>query len=350
MFNQGFKPELVLAAAKDVIARSAGQHVRDPHPVSTQLNVADVALACGLQARPNGSALDQRVSIMGFGIHTGTFQRLVSDALRIVVSRTYVAQAQHLIFAQEVLIKKLGEPVPVLGGVDSAVELLPVGELGVIERFSAAGAFPGLPEAQLARFGRIVEVTRRAVVNDDLREVTNAMSGLGAGAGRKEAQLVCEAFESNPTMDDGTAFFDATRNNIEAGALDATTLGSALAKLRKQTLPNGERSDLAGRLLVVCAELELKARQEVTDAGIDLQVIPMAHLPAARWYLLADPLIQPTIGVLRMPGVKDPTRVDPAPKSALFHVDGTGVRVLADLGACLLSPVGIVRGGTVAEE
>lgn len=344
-------PDAVLAAAKDTILRAAGVDVRDPHPLALQLTAAEAARACARKHAIPGSSFP---IALGSGITTSTYQRLLSESLHVLVSRAYVAQAQHSVFAPPIAVPKIGEPVEVLGGIDSMVQMAPVSELAEIQRFRGPAPFPGIPAVQISTVGVIIPVSRKAIINDDLRSVAKAVASAGASTARTEAIYVAQAFEANPVMDDGIALFDVSRNNIELGgpdedgALSEITLGSALAKLRKQVLPNGTRSDLAGRFLVVCADLELKARQVVSDAGIDLQVVPMADLPDARWYLLADPMIQPTIGVLRLPGVKDPTRVEPAPKDARLHVDGTAVRVMADLGASLLSAVGIVRGGTVA--
>ena len=62
--------------------------------------------------------------------------------------------------------------------------------------------------------------------------------------------------------------------------------------------------------------------------------------------LVLAALMVMTIGVLRLHGAKTPLRVEQ--KRRPFEIDGAAVKVVADLGACLLSRTGIVRGGVVA--
>lgn len=349
MIQERYKPTAVMAAGPDIVARAAGCAGATVHPVATDCTLAELAIACGADPFRDGPQRSA-MAVMGAGINTTTFPRLLAQGLQALVSRTFAAQAQHMRFATIVPLDKLGTPVDLLGYIDPVVELLPTNELGLIQSFLGPAPARGIPSVQLSTYGRIVKVTRMAVINDDLRSIANFMANLGASGARTESVHVAQALETNPTMDDGTPLFDELLNNVVTGALDATTLGQAMAKLRKQRLPNGSLSDLAARHLVVCADLELTARQVVSDAGLDLEIHPMAYLPDGRWYLLADQDIQPTVGVLRLGGAKDPTRTEQAPKHALKNFDGTGVRVMVDTGATLLSGVGIVRGGTVSEE
>lgn len=350
MIQERFKPSAVMAASRDIVARSAGVATSTPHPIAAEgVSLAELAIACGREANPHRSDWHS-MRAMGAGINTSTFPRLLAEGLQALVSRTFTAQAQHMRFATIVPIDKLGTPVDLLGYIDPVVELLPMNELGLIQSFLGPAPARGISSVRLSTYARIVKVTEQAIINDDLRSIANFLANLGASGARTEAVHVAQALEANPTMDDGTPLFDELLNNVVTGALDATTLGQAMAKLRKQRLPNGSLSDLAARHLVVCADLELTARQVASDAGLDLEIHPMAYLPDGRWYLLANQEIQPTVGVLRLDGVKDPTRTEQAPKHALKNFDGTGVRVMVRTGATLLSGVGIVRGGTVSEE
>ncbi len=351
MIQERFKPSAVMAASRDIVARGAGVATSTPHPIAAEgVSLAELAIACGREANPHRSDWHS-LQAMAAGISTSTFPRLLAEGLQALVSRTFTAQAQHMRFATIVPLNKLGTPVDLLGFIDPVVELLPVNELGLIQSFLGPAPARGVPSVRLSTYGRIVKVTREAIINDDLRSIANFLANLGASGARTEAVHVAQALESNPTMDDGTPLFDELLNNVVPSlALDDGSLSHAMAKLRKQRLPNGSLSDLAARHLVVCASMEWTARRLVKDAGLDLEIHPMAYLPDGRWYLLADQEIQPTVGVLRLGGAKDPTRTEQAPKHALKGFDGTGVRVMVDTGATLLSGVGIVRGGSVLEE
>ncbi len=351
MIQERFKPSAVMAASRDIVAHSAGVATSTTHPIAAEgVSLAELAVACGREAYPHRSDWHS-LQAMAAGINTSTFPRLLAEGLQALVSRTFTAQAQHMRYATIVPIDKLGTPVDLQGFIDPVVELLPTNELGLIESYLSPASARGVPSVRLSTYGRIVKVTYQAIVNDDLRSIANFLANLGASGARTEAVHVAQALEANPVMSDGTPLFDELLNNVVPSlSLNSDSLGQAMAKLRKQRLPNGSLSDLAARHLVVCADLELTARQLVSDAGLDLEIHSTAFLPDGRWYLLCDQEIQPTVGVLRLDGVKDPTRTEQAPKHALKGFDGTGVRVMVRTGATLLSGVGIVRGGTITEE
>ena len=204
----------------------------------------------------------------------------------------------------------------------------------------------GAAQVRLNTFGRAIVISREAIINDQTDAIGKIFASLGLSGARLEARLVAAALESNPMLDDGAVVFDASRQNILNGNLTGPNLGFAMALLRNQTTAAGNKADLAAKHLIVSPEQEFMARQLILESGLDVQVSVLAYLPAGRWYLTADPAISPTIAVLRLLGAKTPVRVEQ--KRRPFEIDGAAVKVVADLGACLLSRTGIVRGGEVA--
>lgn len=127
--------------------------------------------------------------------------------------------------------------------------------------------------------GRIMTVTRKTMINDDLGAVAKLPQREGRAARRTFARFVWNLFINNATYDaDATAWFHANHNNLGSIAFtaDATgiaTLVAALQRLALQTEPgSGERLGGSWRsmrpLLVIPSELESKAIQLNQSNGV----------------------------------------------------------------------------------
>ena len=335
-----FNPKEVLAAAADSIALALGASVKHPHPLAAQLTLREIAYAAGALARP-GWACDDHRSVMALGLAVGDFSKALAEAAQVLTVRTYQAQAEHVKFCSVVGVKNfLPADLPVL---DADLALDPLGENAEITHgFGLVAA--GASQVRLTTYAKILGLSRQCIINDSLSGFSRALTGLGASVARFEARLVAAALESNPVLDDGAVTFHVDHKNIVAGPFD---MGLAMTLLRNQTNAAGNKADLAAKHLIVTPELEFTARQLIKDAGLDVQVSVLAYLPASRWYLLADTQIQPVIGTLRLKDELSAVRVIEQRRRP-DGIDGSAVKVMADLGVCLLSRTGIVRGGTVA--
>ncbi|MDZ4397979.1 hypothetical protein [Hydrogenophaga sp.] len=338
-----YQPKIVAEAAPDFYAMRTGTRRTSAHPLAEQLTGHQIGLAYGaLHARVMPHHNDQQ--IFALGIATTQFSRLLAESQMVPVQRAYEAQAAHLRFTSSISVDNY-MPTDLLGPMDPVIELEPVNELAQISSFLGVKTGTSIKGAKLERFARLVGFSEQAIVNDSLDDVSRFIRDLGVSAARKECKMVCEALESNPTDEDAVPLFDSALLNVLAEPLTAPHLGTALSYLRKQRLPNGGLSDLAARHLIVAADLEMTARDIVSNAGLEIEIQPQAHLPDGRWYVLANPEVQPVVGVLRLRGTENPVRVDQTKRP--INYDGAWVRVRADLGAVLVSSVGIVRGGTV---
>lgn len=113
-------------------------------------------------------------------------------------------------------------------------------------------------------YGKMFNITRQALVNDNLQAFTKLPQAFGQSARRKESDLVYSLLTSNPVLSDGVALFHANHNNIVAltGALNITALGQARALMRKQKGPAGKQPlNVVPRFLIVLAALETTAEQ-----------------------------------------------------------------------------------------
>ncbi|WP_414832202.1 prohead protease/major capsid protein fusion protein [Afifella sp. YEN Y35] len=189
--------------------------------------------------------------------------------------------------------------------------LLKVGEHGEFERGTIG---EGKESYALDTFGRIIGVTRRVLVDDDLSAFDRIPSSWGIAASALENEIVWALITNNVTMGDGKALFHADHGNLaSSGAIfSVDTVGAARTAMRLQRTraPGGKRGEkgylipIQPNLLVVPAALETKAMQFVSpivvptaDADVnpfkstlDVLAEPLLdETSTAAWYLAADP-------------------------------------------------------------
>ena len=334
-----FNEKEVLAAASDAIALRVGASLTHPHPLANHLTLSQIAYAAGAQARKPQAGENDR-AIMGRGMGTLDFSRVMAEGLAQLTIKTYSSQAEHLRFCAVQSVKDF-RPAD-LPALDADIALEPLAENAEISR-GIAFLTVGAAQVRLTTFGRAIVISRDAIINDQIDTIGKIFASLGLSGARLEARLVAAALESNPVLDDDAVVFHADHQNIIDTTTNPLDLGAAMTLLRTQTTAAGNKADLAAKHLIVCPQLEYTARKLVQDGGLSIEVSTLAYLPDGRWYLAADPAISPTIGVLRLHGAKTPMRVEQNRRS--LELDGAAIKVVADLGACLLSRTGIVRGG-----
>ena len=332
-------PREVMAAGRDILLSGLGQPPQSRHAFAEndELTLADLAYAAGAIARkPQTGEFDR--AVMGRGLATTDFSKLLADSGQAVVSRTYTAAADHLSYTSIVTAKDFRHID--LPGLDADIRLDLLNEISEFTQADAPIA-PGAQAVQLTTYGRALHISRQVVINDAYGFLRQLFSNIGASGARKEAELLATQLESAQLLDDGATVFNAT--NTLASVLSPEAVGAAMALMRNALTPAGQKSDLAARHLIVSPEQELHASTLVRDSGLNISVHSLANLPAKRWFLLADPAIQPVIGLLRLAGSKTATTVEPAVKR--FDHDGVAVKLRADLGCVLLSRTGIVKAG-----
>lgn len=116
----------------------------------------------------------------------------------------------------------------------------------------------------LLTYGRIIALTRQALVNDDLRAFDVALAGFGGAAGRLENRMVYAQLTGNPALSDGQALFSASHKNIGTGSTSALQLSSLAAMrstMRVQKGMEDEDLNISPRYLIVPAALEQTAYQ-----------------------------------------------------------------------------------------
>ena len=225
-----------------------------------------------------------------------------------------------------------------------------LGDAPVLKKVNENGEFTygtigeGAEKYQLATYGRIVGITRQAIVNDDLGAFSRVLPAFGAQAANLESETVYGILNSNPEMADGTDLFHADHGNLAGtgAAISVSTLGIGRADMRKQTGINGMPINVSPSFLVVPPDLETVAQQFTStqympEAGSNinpfagtLQVIADSRLTdAAAWFLVANPSQIDTIEYSYLEGnegVYLETRNG-------FSVDGVEIKARLDFAA-----------------
>lgn len=152
-------------------------------------------------------------------------------------------------------------------------------------------------------FGKIVTITRQAIINDDLNGFARTAQMFGNAAANTESKIMWGQILNNPKLSDGKALFHADHKNLAASgaALSETSLTAAAVAMMRQTgLDSKEPLNLYPKFLIVSPEQLQTAKKllAITDptktddvntfAGA-FQIIWDQRLPAGSWYMAADP-------------------------------------------------------------
>lgn len=190
-------------------------------------------------------------------------------------------------------------------------------------------------------FGKMIGVSRQALVNDDLGAFTTLPNKMGIAAAAFESNFLADMVTKNPAMSDGKTVFHAGHNNLaETGeAPTLTSLSARRLAMRKQTGLGGLLINATPRFLLVGAELETTAEQllsqiNATKTGdvnpfANLTLIVEPRLNGTEWYLVADPATIDGLEYSYLEGAPGPqveTRVG-------FEVDGVKFKIRLDFGA-----------------
>ena len=215
-------------------------------------------------------------------------------------------------------------------------------------------------------YARMFGVTRNDIINDDLGALQSVPQTLGRGA----AVALEGAFWTLVLANTGS-FFSGAKGNYQSGAgtaLDITSLGAAVTKMRQAVDADGVPVLVVPKYLVVPPELETTADALYTSTNIvatgttdfqtpagnphanKYQPLVVPHLSnstysgysATAWYLFGDPSDVAAFGVAYLNGVESPTvESDDAP----FNTMGMQFRGYLDFGVCQID----YRGGVKSD-
>jgi hypothetical protein len=220
----------------------------------------------------------------------------------------------------------------------------------------------------LITYGRLVGLTRQAIINDDLRAFERLVTAFGSAASRLENRLVYSQLTGNQNMADGKPLFHADHSNLGTGAastLQLTALKAGRTAMRLQKGLANEELNLAPNFLIVPAALEQDAYQLTSSnytpakqgdvnefrAGGRTSVEPIVEPildgisgGATAWYLASNNSQVDTVEYCYLDGAEGPV----IESQAGFEVDGVTWKCRLDFAATAVDHRGLYKGTGVA--
>jgi hypothetical protein len=240
-----------------------------------------------------------------------------------------------------------------------------VGSLGNLDALTELGEFKNktIPDGEKASItagtkGNIINLSRQAIVNDDLGAFIGAASALGRAAARTVEADAYALLASNPTVG-AAALFHADHGNLaNAAAPTVTTVDEARVLLAKQKDVSGnDYLDLRPAVFLSGLAYGSQARVLNTSqydpdtanklqrpnviAGLFRDVVDTPRITDTKWYLFADPNEAPVIEVAFLEGEDQPF----LDQQDGFTVDGSRWKARMDYGVAAVDYRGAVRNG-----
>lgn len=235
--------------------------------------------------------------------------------------------------------------VVVLSG---APDLLKTNEHG---EFKVGGMSDGAETYAVLTYGRIVPLSRQAIVNDDLRGFDRIVGAFGNAARRLENRTVYSQVTANAALADGVALFHASHNNLQTGAgsaLQFSALAAGRTAMRLQKGLQSEELNIAPAYLIVPGALEqtayqLTSSQYVPSAKAEVNefraggrtalepiIEPLLDANSATaWYLAAENGQIDTVEYCYLDGAEGPV----IESEVGFEVDGINYKCRLDFAA-----------------
>lgn len=234
-------------------------------------------------------------------------------------------------------------------GLGDAPALLLVPENGEFKRGAISDS--GL-NYRLQTYGRVIPITRQAIVNDDKSLFGRIPTMFGRKAADLESDLVYSILLSNPTMGDGYNLFSTQHGNL-APAGTAITVASVSAG---ETAMLQQKNDDGGYLTIrpeylivgplqkVAAQAFLTAVAAAKTSDVNpypgnLQLIIDPRITGYQWFMSCSPDAFDTIVLAHLDGQEElfmETRVG-------FDVDGVEEKARLDVGAAPVDYRGLYR-------
>lgn len=245
-----------------------------------------------------------------------------------------------------------------------------LGSFGNIDAVNELGEFinKSIPDGekssiQVATKGNIINLSRQAIVNDDLGAFIGLAASLGRAASRTVESDVFAMLALNsglgPTMADGKPLFDAAHGNIAAdGVLSVAVIEDMRVKMASQKDVSGnDYLDLRPAALL-CGMGQGGTARVINGAeydpdtanklqrpnmvrGLYADIVDTPRISGTRVYSFADPAIAPALEVAFLEGRQDPY----LERQEGFDVDGSRFKVRLDYGVAAID----WRGATTAK-
>lgn len=344
------------ACAHSLLIR-AGVRVENPSPLVRDVERLNITAMAENILSMNGKQGDGfgRADIIKAALSTSDFPELLANTAGKAMQLGYGSEpTTHQIWTAEKEVADFKEKSFV--ALSEAPVLLEVAE-GAEYKHGNFGE--SAEKFSIKTFGRMLTITRQALINDDLQAFTSMPAAFGSSARRTEADLVYAKLTGTPAMSDGKALFHADHGNLAATgtALSVDSLGAARAAMRRQKGINGAiYLDPQPRFLIVPVGLESKAEALLNSLVLygasnntdNLQWIRNLTLVAdprlddaslTAWYLAASPAQIDTIVRAYLAGQQRPYYEE----NLEFERDSMGVKCRLDFACGVINFRGLYK-------
>jgi len=335
----------------------AGVRVENPSPLVRDVERMNITAMAENILSMNGKRSSGlgRADIIKAALTTSDFPELLANTAGKAMMLGYDNEpTTHAIWTGEKEVANFKEQSFV--ALSEAPGLLEVAEGGEYTH----GSFGEAAEKfTIKTFGRMLNITRQALINDDLQAFTAMPAAFGSSARRTEADLVYAKLTGAPVMSDTKTLFHADHGNLAAtgAALSADSLGVARAAMRRQKgIAGTSHVDPQPRFLIVPVSLENKAEILLSSMMLvgasnntdNLQWIRNLTLVAdprlddvseTAWYLAASPNQLDTIVRAYLAGQARPFFEE----ELEFSRDATSIKCRLDFGCGVIDYRGLYK-------
>lgn len=207
----------------------------------------------------------------------------------------------------------------------------------------------------IQEYGKIIGITRKTLINDDLNAFTRIPSQMGQKARALESKLIWAIIQSNPVMADGNALFSVAHGNLAAvpSVIDIANVNIGVASMELQTDQDDELIDISPEYLVGPSLQRATIKQflatitptQNSEANpfSDLSPIIERRLLGTAWYLMASSGMLDMIEIARLEGQSGPK----ISQKEGFEVSGMKLKVQYDFGAKVIDHRGFFKNAGV---
>ncbi|MDX3885993.1 MAG: HK97 family phage prohead protease [Sphingomonas sp.] len=205
---------------------------------------------------------------------------------------------------------------------------------------------------RLQTYGRIVTITRQAIINDDKNLFGRVPTQFGRRGRELESDLVWGILITSPLMADGLPLFHANHGNLAAagGAINETTVAAGEQAMLTQRSPDGTLSPVRPAYLIVGPAKKVEAQKfltavlaaktsDVNPFPGTLELIVEPRITGNQWFLAADPEQFDTIEFSHLDG-QEGLYIE---TQAGYEVDGVKTKARLDAGGAPIDHRGFYK-------
>jgi len=350
-----FRPKDIETRDKGQLVKLHGHELAESGRQYAYLSLVDMARNC-LEAQGIRTGMYPKHTIADMALNNVRSVHSITDFPEILANVTnktlrngYLAAPQTFMpFTNEVFVGDFKEISRTNLG--DAPELLQVEEGSEVKRGSMSEA---AEKYRVEEFARIVAISRKIILNDDLAAFTRIPERMGRRAADLESDLVWNIIKANANLADGVALFSvATHANLSGtpAAPDEAGLNEARASMRRKTGLDGAEISLTPAWIFVPPAHETATEKLIAttrpnnasdvnpfgpqgrttlrmDVEPRLETGPDGSLTA--WFVTADKGQVDMVELARLEGTDGPQ----IQSRDGFDIAGVEIKVMHDIGA-----------------